>query len=108
MSEKIQKINEEKSGQTIIINQQEAKSNGAGVAGFILALIGLFFGWIPFFGWILWLLGLIFSIIGVFKKPKGFAIAGLVISLIGVLFLLVLAAAFFSTSEALSNPDLFQ
>jgi len=110
MSEEIKKNNQETPGQTIIINQQETKSNGAGVAGFVLALIGLFFGWVPVFGWILWLLGLIFSIIGIFKKPKGFAIAGLVISLIGIIFLLVIVGAFFSaaTTEVLSNPDFFQ
>jgi len=68
----------------------------------------LFFGWVPFFGWILWLLGLVFSVIGVFKKPKGFAIAGLVISLIGILFLYIAIATFFGAAEALSNPDLLQ
>ena len=79
-------------GQTIIINQQQKKSNGLGTAGFVLALIALFLGWVPVLGWILWLLGLIFSFIGVFKKPKGLAIAGLVISLIGIIVLIVIAA----------------
>jgi len=79
-------------GQTIIINQQQKKSNGLGTAGFVLALIALFLGWVPVLGWILWLLGLIFSFIGVFKKPKGLAIAGLVISLIGIIVLIVIFA----------------
>ena len=79
-------------GQTIIINQQQKKSNGLGTAGFVLALIALFLGWVPVLGWILWLLGLIFSFIGVFKKPKGLAIAGLVISLIGIIVLIVISA----------------
>ncbi len=69
------------SGQTVIINQVAQKSNGIGTAGFVLALISLFLGWIPFLGWVLWILGLIFSFIGVFKKPAGLAIAGLIISL---------------------------
>lgn len=71
-----------------INNPQE--TNTMGIAGFVLALISLFVGWIPFFGWIVWLLGLIFSIIGVTKEPRGFAIAGLIISFIGVILLIVL------------------
>lgn len=77
------------SGQTIVINQTEKQSNGIGTAGFVLAIIAIFLGWIPVLGWIIWLLGLIFSFVGIFKKPKGLAIAGLVISLIGVILLIV-------------------
>ena len=76
--------------QTVSIQQVEKRSNGIGTAGFILALVTLFLGWIPVFGWILWVLGLIFSAVGVTKRPKGLAIAGLVISLIGIVFLLAL------------------
>ncbi|MGI6411338.1 MAG: hypothetical protein ACOX0V_08900 [Bacteroidales bacterium] len=75
-------------GQTVIINQTEKKSNGVGTAGFVLALIAVFLGWVPVLGWIIWLLGLILSFVGVFKQPKGLAIAGLVISLIGIILLL--------------------
>ena len=81
--------NQDSSGQTIIINQDRKKSNGIGTAGFVLALIALFLGWIPFLGWIIWLLGLILSFVGVFKTPKGLSIAGLVISLIGIILLIV-------------------
>lgn len=79
--------------QTIIIQQQEKKSNGLGTAGFVLALIGLFLSWVPVLGWIVWLLGLIFSFVGVFKTPKGLAITGLVISLIGLFILIFVGAA---------------
>ena len=79
--------------QTVIVNQVEKQSNGIGTAGFVLALLNLFLGWIPVLGWILWLLGLIFSGVGVTRKPKGLAIAGLVISLIGIIFLLVVFGA---------------
>ena len=74
-------------GQTVIVNQIEKKSNGVGTAGFVLALIALFLGWVPVLGWILWILGLILSFVGIFKTPKGLAIAGLVISLIGIIML---------------------
>ena len=47
---------------TIIVNQPVPKSNGMGTAGFVLALLALFLGWVPVVGWILWVLGLIFSI----------------------------------------------
>jgi hypothetical protein len=68
-------------------------SNGMGIAGFVLALVALFLGWIPILGWVLWVLGLIFSAVGMSRKPKGLAIAGLVISLVGLIFLLVVFAA---------------
>tara|TARA_B100000683_G_scaffold272030_1_gene314384 strand:+ start:562 stop:849 length:288 start_codon:yes stop_codon:yes gene_type:complete len=86
--------NEDNSGQTIIINQVQKKSNGIGTAGFVLAIIALFLGWIPLLGWIMWLLGLIFSFIGVFKSPKGLSIAGLIISFIGIIILIVVFGAF--------------
>ena len=70
--------------QQIVYAQQPRKTNGLGIAGFIMALISLFVGWIPIIGWVLWFLGLLFSFIGVFKVPRGLAIAGLVISLLGL------------------------
>ncbi len=90
------------SGQTVIIQQSEKSSNGIGTAGFILALIAIFLGWVPFLGWIIWMLGLIFSAIGIFKTPRGFAIAGLVISLIGIIFLLVIFGAIIGSAALFS------
>ena len=78
--------------QYIYIQQPEPKSNGLGVAGFVLAMLGLLLCWVPVLDWILWVLGLIFSFIGVFKQPRGFAIAGLVISLIGLVILIAFVA----------------
>ena len=86
------------SGQTIIINQTEKRSNGIGTTGFVLALIAIFLGWVPILGWIIWLLGLIFSFIGVFKRPKGLSIAGLVISLIGIVLLIVVVGSFLGSA----------
>lgn len=85
--------NQEQPKQTIIIQQPVSRSNGLGTAGFVLALIALFLGWIPVIGWIVWLLGLIFSACGMFKAPRGLAIAGLVISLLDVILLLVVFGA---------------
>ena len=71
----------------------EVKKNGIGTAGFILALIGLIFCWVPILDWILWFLGVLFSFIGVFKKPRGLAIAGLIISFIGVIIIIAVIGA---------------
>lgn len=79
---------------TVYVQQAPpAEKNGLGIAGFVLSLIALFFGWIPLFGWIIWVLGLIFSFIGIFKKPRGLAIAGLIISIVDVLLILFFFAA---------------
>ena len=83
---------------TIIVNQPVPKSNGMGTAGFVLALLALFLGWVPVVGWILWVLGLIFSCVGVFQTPKGLAIAGLIISLLGVILLLFVFAGLFAAA----------
>ena len=75
-------------GQTIIVNQPARQTNGMGTAGFVLALVAFFLCWVPFLNWILWILGLVLSAVGIFKQPKGLAIAGLVISLIGLIFII--------------------
>jgi hypothetical protein len=81
-------------GQTIIINQPASASNGVGTAGFVLALVAALLGWIPVLGWILWIIGLILSFVGVLlKKPRGLAIAGLVISVVDFILLLSVFAS---------------
>ncbi|MGG6229730.1 hypothetical protein [Tenacibaculum sp. SDUM215027] len=90
--------NNENQGQTVIVTQKEkeritAKINGVGIAGFILAVIGLFFGWFPVLGWLIWALGFILSLVGIFKKPRGLAIAGLVISLFSFIWVAFLFRA---------------
>ncbi len=77
-------------GQTIVINEKQNETNGIGTAGFILSLIALFFGWIPILGWLIWIVGLILSFVGVFKKPKGLAIAGLIISFLAFIILILI------------------
>jgi hypothetical protein len=84
-------------GQTIIINQnQQPPTNGIGTAGFVLALLGLVFFWIPGLNWTLWVIGVILSGVGVFKIPKGLSIAGLCISFIGLILILIFMGALFS------------
>jgi len=89
-------------GQTIIINQQVNEKNGVGTAGFVLAVCALIFGWVPVLGWLLWILGLILSIVGLTRNPKGLAIAGLVISLIGIILLIAVFGAILGGAALLS------
>lgn len=85
-------IMEENTTQEVVVEKQK---NSMGVAGFVLALLGLIFCWVPVLNWILWALGLIFSIIGVCKKnaKKGLAITGLILSCIGIIVIIILLAA---------------
>jgi hypothetical protein len=77
----------------INVNQPQQQSNGVGIAGFVLALIAVFIGWIPVLNVLCWLLGLILSFAGLFKKPRGLAIVGFIISII-LLPLIVLLGLF--------------
>ena len=70
--------------------QQPVEKNNIGLTGFILSIVAIVISLVPIVGWLCWLLGLILSIIGLFKKPRGFAIAGLIISLIGFFIMFIL------------------
>ena len=74
----------------VIVQNTPHRSNGLGTAGFVLALLGLIFFLIPILDLLLWFLGALFSFIGVFKAPRGLAIAGLVISFIAFIVLVIL------------------
>lgn len=80
------------------------ESNGIGTAGFVLSLVTVFSSWVPFAGVMTWILAIVFSAIGLGRKPRGLAVAGLIISLgLPVLFVLfVIALAALGT---LSNLD---
>lgn len=78
---------------TINVQTPQVNKNPLGVAGFVLALIGIFLSWVPVLGWILWVLGGLFSVIGLFKKPKGMAIAGVVLTFFDLILLLFVIAS---------------
>lgn len=76
-------------------------SNGLGTTGFVLGLIGLVFSFIPLIGVVAWplvILGIIFSAIGLSKATKGhatnkgLAIAGLVVSVVGLVICILWVA----------------
>ena len=85
---------------SVINNIQQAKSNGIGTAGFVLALISFLFCWVPGVNWVVWFLGAIFSIIGCFKEPRGLAIAGTIISFIDIIILISVIGAIAGTAAA--------
>lgn len=79
---------------TVIVQQpMERSSNGIGTAGFVLALIALLFSWVPYVGWGVWFLGFLFSCIGMFRSPRGLAIAGFIVSIIDVIILIAVIGA---------------
>ena len=78
----------------VIVRQIERKTNGLGTAGFVISLISAIFFWLPFVSQILWVFGLIFSFIGLFKRPRGLAIAGFIISFVNLIVILVIILTF--------------
>lgn len=48
----------------------------------MLSVITAVMWWMPYIGWPLWVLAVVFSAIGLGRKPRGLAIAGLVISVV--------------------------
>ena len=72
--------------------QQPQQGNGIGTAGFV-----------PFVGVVCWILAIVFSAIGLGRRPRGLAIAGLVIS---VALPLILIAVFVGIFAIASVGDL--
>jgi len=63
-----------------------AKPKGLAITGMALGIAGLVFCWVPFFGPILALVGLVLSIIALMKKqPIGFGITGVITGAIGLI-----------------------
>ncbi len=88
--EEIKELKQETDNQkTIIIQPKGEENNGIGIAGFVLSILALVLSCVPFLNFILWILGLVFSAIGLSKRPKGFATAGLIISLLGLIILVL-------------------
>lgn len=90
-----------------------APKNGLGTAALVLGILGALFSLIPFIGIIAWplvILGLIFGIIGFFRSRSGkatnggVAIAGAILSLIGLVICVMYASAFTSAISNLPAP----
>ena len=85
--------------------QPVRQKNGPGSAGLVLSILGLVLCWVPIANVILWFLGFLFSFIGVFKRPRGKAIAGLIISVISILVIILVLGGI---GAALSETDWFE
>jgi hypothetical protein len=75
--------------EVISANQTEQK-NVIGLVGMIIAIVALVFSMVPVLGWILWFFGELFSVIGLFKKPRTCAVIGFILSLMGLVLTLLL------------------
>lgn len=85
----------------VAVPAQSRKSSGMAIAGLIMGIFTLIFCWVPVVSWILGLLGLIFSIIGIAKKnggAKGAAITGLVLTILGAILGIALYGLVLGTS----------
>ena len=86
MEEKPNHNKENNSEQKIYVQHEIKKTtNGIGIAGFITSIFGLILFCVPIISTVFWLLGVVLSIIGMTRKPKSLAIAGLIISSVSFL-----------------------
>lgn len=69
-----------------------------GIAGFVLGLLSLVCCWVPVLGFLLGIIGIVFSAIGIVKKKnRGLSIAGLVTGIIGTIVGLCVVIALWLT-----------
>jgi hypothetical protein len=96
--------------------QQQAAPprNGFGTAGFVLGLIGLIFSPIPIIGVVAWplvIVGLVLSLIGFHRAHKGratnrgLAVAGIVLSVIGLVICILWVAAFGKAADDMKKES---
>lgn len=88
---------------------QKKETNGVAVAGLITSIVALICSPIPLLCWVLWIVGLILSCVGLGKKArKKLAVTGLLISIIDFIVLIVMlfvgVAAVVDASEEMNKP----
>ena len=90
----------------------EQPRNGLGTAGFVLGLIGLLISFLPIVGVVAWplvILGLIFSLVGYSRgrsgraTNKGLALAGVILSVIGLVVCVLWVAVFDKAADDISK-----
>jgi len=64
-------------------------SNGYGISGLVLGIGSIIFSWVPIFGLVVGIIGLIFSIKQRGLSPNNIATAGFATSIIGIVLSLV-------------------
>ncbi|NYJ05832.1 DUF4190 domain-containing protein [Petropleomorpha daqingensis] len=88
--------------------QAQAQGNGLGIAGFVCGLVGLILCWVPWFGMLLGVVGIVLSGIAISQGKKrgtstGLAIAGLVCGILAVLAFVLLLAFVFSVASSINT-----
>lgn len=85
--------------QYMVAQTPQKPMNGVGLAGMIIGILSYVLCWIPVFDFILGLIGVILSGVGLSRKERyrlnGFAVAGLVLSIIGLVIGFIIMIAFF-------------
>ncbi len=86
--------------------EEGKKGSGFAIASLVLGILSVLLGWLPFVGWILVILALVFGILALIKIKKGtasgknMAIAGLVLGGIGLLFAIMMGAFVFTSDKS--------
>ena len=87
MKKGVKCLDKENEMKTVIVQSQ---SNGSAVTSLVLGIVGLVIGFIPYIGWfmiLVWLLAIIFGLIGMRNKYKrGMAIFGFVLGILGAVY----------------------
>lgn len=63
-------------------------ANAIGLVGFVFSILSAVTCPVPFFGWGCWLVGFVCSCIGLARRPKTFALAGLIICLVSAMLMI--------------------
>lgn len=86
---------------------QRPRRNVLGGTGFVLGVIGIALFWLPFVRFILGVLGLTFSLVGVFRKDcrKAFAITGVILSALVLFIVVVIWSHFGYTLSDIFDED---
>ena len=89
---------------------QKKETNGVAIAGLITSIVALICSPIPLLCWVLWIVGLILSCVGLGKKThKKLAVGGLLISIIDFIVLIVMlfvgVAAVADTVDEMNKPE---
>lgn len=93
----------------IVMAQPTTKTNGVAITGFVFGIVAAVLCWVPFFGMMLGIVGFVLSLIGLkVKKDRGsgggLAVSGLILSIIGALWLsLMLGIASYTKKAEAAN-----
>lgn len=65
----------------------EENANAIGLIGFVFSVLSAVTCLVPIYGWGCWLVGFVCSCIGLSRRPKSFALAGLIICLVSAMLM---------------------